>query len=137
MEANFVKYYTELLRFRSERERRSCELSDYRALLRSLQTCQADTARCGQDCPARTILDDRLVADWLAAIDERFVCYWCLVLGDILTQLSFQAAPLHNKNKPGRKVVFVRNSTKNNSSNSTLPKTDKRSVVPGFYRSRN
>ena len=85
MEANFVKYYTELIRFRCERERerRSSQFSDHQALLdllKSLQSYQADTARCGQHCQARKILDDMVIADWLLSIDQRFVLElgaWC------------------------------------------------------------
>ena len=80
MEANFVKYYTELVRFRSEREKRRFQFSDHQALLKSLQSCQADTARCDQHCQARKILDDMVIADWLLSIDQRFVSdlgAWC------------------------------------------------------------
>lgn len=78
MEANFVKYYTELVRFRSEREERR-ELSDYETLLRSLQSCQADSVRCGEVCQARTRLENMVLADWLLSIDQRSV------LGHIIT----------------------------------------------------
>ena len=72
MEANFVKYYTELVRFRSETERRR-EMSDYLDLLTSLQTYLADSVRCGQECQARTLLDNMVLADWLLSIDQRLV----------------------------------------------------------------
>lgn len=72
MEANFVKYYTELVRFRSEREERR-EISDYQDLLRSLQSCQADSVRCGDHCQARSLLDNMVLADWLLSIDQRSV----------------------------------------------------------------
>ena len=122
MEANFVKYYTELVRFRSEREERR-ELSDYETLLRSLQSCQTDSLGCGEVCQARTRLENMVLADWLLSIDQRSV------LGDFsshtrnILSLSFQAATLHFKDKPVRKVVFVRNWTKTNSPNSTLLET--------------
>ena len=72
MEANFVKYYTELVRFRSEREERR-ELSDYETLLRSLQSCQTDSVGCGEVCQARTRLENMVLADWLLSIDQRSV----------------------------------------------------------------
>ena len=71
MEANFVKYYTELVRFRSERGERR-EISDYEDLLRSLQSCQA-SVRCGDQCQARSLLDNMVLADWLLSIDQRSV----------------------------------------------------------------
>ena len=70
METQFVNYYTELVRFREEREERR-ELSHYQALLQSLQGCQVDSVRCGQDCQARTRLDNMVLADWLLSIDQR------------------------------------------------------------------
>ena len=80
MNTNLVNYYTELVKFSSD-GRESRRVSELDRLYRTLSECRAaslaESDDCPHDCPARRLLEDITVLDWLRAIDNR----WEVILG--------------------------------------------------------
>ena len=88
MNTNLVNYYTELVKFSSD-GRESRRVSEVDRQYRRLSECRAaslaESDDCPHDCPARRLLEDITVLDWLRAIDNR----WEVILG-IWSRLTSQ-----------------------------------------------
>ena len=70
METDLLNYYTQLASFSSERSERR-KVSDWSRLYLEPSGLLADTEQCRHDCPARRLLADMMVLDWLRTIDIR------------------------------------------------------------------
>ena len=95
MNTNLVNYYTELVKFSSD-GRESRRVSELDRLYRRLSECRAaslaESDDCRHDCPARRLLEDITVLDWLRAIDNRWEVILCLVTSHIAMWRTFSGS---------------------------------------------